>query len=49
MEKFLKYIFNYCRDQFLLHTCILVVVMFHLLHGRIFIICGIITVVFPCY
>ena len=35
MEKIPIYLFAYCRNLFLLRTCILVMVMFRLLQGRV--------------
>ena len=46
MEKVESYLFVSDQPQFLLHICILVLAMFHLLQEKNLIFCGISTVVF---
>ena len=46
MENVVEYLFVIGLHQFLLRFCFVILVMFHILHGKIFIFCGISIVVF---
>ena len=46
MESVVNFLFVIGLYQFLLHICIVILMMFHVLQGKIFMFCGISTFVF---